>query len=95
MTRDTIETDDIELRLRNVDVIEISNKVMYDNLTNIGLIAAQQWNPYQIIMDSNANASVFKNRDTIWNCRAADLPLVLNGVQKDSKPIVSNLIGDS
>jgi hypothetical protein len=35
------------------------------------LIAAQHWTENQIILDSGANASVFKNQNLIWKIRTS------------------------
>jgi hypothetical protein len=31
----------------------------------------------------------------IWNCRPAEAPLILNGVQEESRPIILNRVAES
>jgi hypothetical protein len=102
MTKDTIDEDDMEV-IPSADCGTQDSKLglmfsqLYneENTQNVGLIATQHWAENQIILDSGANASVFKNQNLLWNLKDADIPLVLNGVQEGSKPIICDTVADS
>lgn len=76
------------------DALELEDSVSYPVSV---VLKATHYSPLSknhVLLDNEANASVFSNPKLLSNLRKVDIPCHISGVNSDGKPLVTYTIGD-
>ena len=80
--------------LSNINDIE-ANILKQTTTNETILIAGKKLTKFDIVLDSGSSCNIFANKYLLNNLRESDDIIMLNGVKRDTKQIITNMIGDT